>query len=104
MGKKLNNKMVPLNDHVIIRRKEAAQRTESGLYLPSTREDDLVVEGEVIAVGPGTRLPDGSRAECAVAVGNIVVFKHMLAQKFKDDDGNELLVVHENEILAVIDE
>ena len=89
----------PLQDRILIRRIEAATKTESGLYIPEQAKE-RPIEGEVIAVGPG-RYADGMLHEPRVKPGDRVLFGKYSGTEIKID-GVEHLVVREDEILGVL--
>lgn len=64
----------PMGDTVLVRAVEVKNQTESGLYIPDTASKDKPQQGQVIAVGPGRQLEDGSRGEMYVEVGDEVLF------------------------------
>lgn len=95
-------KLRPLNNQVIIKASSKEEVTKSGIVLPDTMDKEKPEQGEIIAVGPGKLTDSGNRAEMAVKVGDKVVFK-----KYSPDDikleGEEYLVINENDILAIIE-
>lgn len=76
--------------------------TASGIVLPDTVDKERPEKGEVIAVGEGKLLKDGSRAPMSVKVGDMVMFKKYSPDEVKID-GEELLVIKEDDIMAVIE-
>ena len=90
----------PLQDRVIIKRLDNQRTTASGIVLPdsATEKPD---QGEVIAVGPGKKTEDGKNIPVDVKVGDKVLFGKYAGQAVKVD-GEELLVIREEEILAVV--
>jgi len=91
----------PLNDKVIVKPITKEEQTASGIILPDTVNKEKPEQGEVIAVGPGKFLDNGSRAEMSVQVGNKVLFKKYSPDEIKVE-GEEVLVLEEGDILAVI--
>ncbi|HEX9664581.1 MAG TPA: co-chaperone GroES [Patescibacteria group bacterium] len=91
----------PLSDHVIVKPLEE-EKTKSGIILPDTVDKERPEKGEVVAVGPGKILENGSRAPMSVQVGQKVVFKKYSPDEVKVDD-QELLVISESDIIAVIE-
>lgn len=93
----------PLNDRILVRKIESPERTESGLYIPKTVEDsNPCFQAEVLAVGSGKTLKDGSSIPVGVNVGDIVVIGKYLGQTLKWD-GADCLVVRFDDILGVIE-
>jgi chaperonin GroES len=94
----------PFNDQVIIRR-VAATVTSGGLHIPeraSDREPERsAIRGEVVAVGPGHRRPDGSRQEVEVLVGQQVFFRTYAGTEV-ELNGDKLLVLSADDLLAVV--
>lgn len=90
----------PLHDRVVIKRLEAEEKTSSGIILaPSaTEKPDM---GEVIAIGEGKIGRDGNRRPLDVKVGDKVIFGKYSGQTVKVD-GEELLVMKEEDIFGVI--
>lgn len=91
----------PLADRVVVKPLTETE-TKSGIVIPETVEKERPEKGEVIAVGPGKLLKDGSRAEMEVKKGDKVVFKKYGPDEIKEDD-QELLVVEESDIIAVME-
>lgn len=93
-------KIRPLGDNVLIKQKKADEVTTFGLVLPE--KDEKKPEGEVIAVGPGKVLKDGSRSKMEVKPGDHVILKNWGGEKVEIDK-EEYKIVAADEILAVIE-
>jgi chaperonin GroES len=91
----------PLNDRVIVKPIAKEEQTKSGIILPDTVDKEKPEQGEVIAVGPGKILDNGSRAEMSVKVGNKVLFKKYSPDEIKIEE-EEVLVLEEGDILAIL--
>ena len=92
----------PLHDRVIVRRIDANEtKTSGGLYIPDTAKEKPQ-EGEVVAVGKGKLLENGSRVEPDVKAGDRVLFGKYSGTEVKID-GEELLIMREDEILGIIE-
>lgn len=91
----------PLGDRVIIKPIAEDITTKSGIVLPETMEKEKAEKGEVLAVGPGRILDNGQVAPMAVKVGDKVMFKKYSPDEIKID-GEELLIISEPDILAII--
>ncbi len=92
----------PLHDRVIIRRiDDASDKTAGGLYIPDTAKEKPQ-EGEVIAAGAGKYKEDGSRQTLDVKEGDRVLFGKYSGSEIKID-GEELLIMREDEILGIIE-
>jgi chaperonin GroES len=94
-------KIRPLYDRVIVKRIEKQRQTASGIVIPDSATEKPE-QGEVLAVGHGRALPDGSVRPLAVKVGDDVLFGKYAGQTVKLE-GEELLVMREEDILGVIE-
>lgn len=91
----------PLHDRVIIKRLEAERTTASGIVIPDSA-GEKPDQGEVLAVGTGKILPSGEIQPLQLKVGERVLFGKYAGQAVKID-GQEVLVVREEDVLGVID-
>jgi chaperonin GroES len=91
----------PLGDRVVVEREESETVTAGGIVLPDTAKDKPT-RGKVISIGDGRLLDDGSRAPLQVKVGDRVLFSTYAGDAFKLGQ-RELLLLHEEDILAVIE-
>lgn len=91
----------PLHDRVVVRRMEEERKTASGIIIPdnATEKPD---RGEVLAVGPGKIGDDNERVAMQVKVGDKVLFGKYAGTAVKVD-GEELLIMREEDLLAVIE-
>jgi len=96
-------KLKPLGDRVIVRRSEAQEKTAGGILLPDSAKNKPQ-RGEVLAVGPGKMLKDGTRRTLQVKEGDKVLFTSWAGDEFRERRGDEILVMREEDILAVLDE
>jgi chaperonin GroES len=94
-------KVKPLGDRVVVRRKQAEEKTAGGILLPDAAKNKPQ-QGEVLAVGPGPMVKDGSRRGLQVKVGDTVLFTNWAGEEYKSRS-DELLLMREEDILAVID-
>jgi chaperonin GroES len=94
-------KLRPLNDRVVIRPTGREEMTKSGNLLPDTAKEKPQ-EGEVLAVGPGGIDSDGKRTPMDVKQGQKVLFAKYAGTEFKIDD-EELLIVSQKDILAIVE-
>ncbi len=90
----------PLHDRVIVKRVEAERTTASGIVLPDSA-GEKPDQGEVLAVGPGKRDDNGKQIALDVKVGDRVLFGKYAGQAVKVD-GQEVLVMREEDIMGVI--
>jgi chaperonin GroES len=95
-------KLQPLGDRVVVQREESLEKTAGGIVLPDSAKDKPA-RGRVVSVGQGKVLDDGSRSELQGKVGDRVVFSSYAGESFKVAD-EELLLMREDEILAIIEE
>ena len=91
----------PLHDRVVIKRLEAEEKTASGIVLPGSAAEKPDM-GEVIAVGNGKILENGERRALELKVGDKVIFGKYSGQTVKVD-GEELLVMREEDIMGVVE-
>ncbi|MBM3997525.1 MAG: co-chaperone GroES [Planctomycetes bacterium] len=96
-------KVKPLGDRIVVRREEAQEKTSGGILLPDTAKDKPQ-RGKVLAVGAGRLLKDGSRKGVQVKVGDHVIFTAWAGDEYKDGKGGNILLMREEDILAVVDE
>lgn len=94
-------KIRPLHDRVILRRLEEQSITKGGIYIPDSAKEQQA-EGEVISVGPGKPDETGKIVPVDVKKGNRVLFSKYSGTEVKVD-GEELLIMREDDILAVIE-
>lgn len=93
--------LVPLGDHVIVKRLSAETKTAGGIVLPDSAQQKPQ-QGRILAVGDGRRLKNGTRAKSQVSEGDKVVFSNWAGTEF-EINGEKLLIMDEQEILAIID-
>ncbi len=94
-------KLKPLNDRVVVKRIEEEERTAGGIIIPDTAKEKPI-QGEVLAVGTGKLMEDGSRRPLDVKAGDRVLFGKYAGTDIKIE-GEELLIMREDDILAVIE-
>ena len=94
-------KLRPLHDRVIVKRLEEERTSPGGIVIPDSATEKPI-EGEVLAVGNGKILDDGSKRELDVKVGDQVLFGKYSGTEVKVE-GEELLVMREDDIMAVVD-
>ena len=93
-------KIRPLHDHVLVKRIEEAETVRGGIIIPDTAKEKPQ-EGEVVAVGDGKLLDDGTRAAIDVKAGDRILFSKYAGSDIKIE-GDEYLIVREDEILGVL--
>jgi chaperonin GroES len=91
----------PLHDRLIVRRLEEGEQKIGGIIIPDTAKEKPQ-QGKVIATGNGKVKDDGKRVPLDVKAGDLILFGKYTSQEVKLD-GEELLIMREDEVLAVID-
>lgn len=94
-------KIRPLRDRVVVRRQEEEEKSAGGIVLPGTAKEKPN-QGEVVAVGTGAVLDNGETRPVAVKVGDKVIFGQYAGNTVKID-GEDLVIMSENEIYAVVE-
>ena len=94
-------KFRPLHDRVLVRRVEAEEKTAGGIIIPDTAKEKPV-EGKVLAVGNGRILEDGSVRKLDIKVGDRILFNKYGGTEVKLD-GEELLILREDDVLGVVE-
>ncbi len=92
----------PLYDRVVVRRKAEEETTAGGIVLPGSAKEKPN-QGEVVAVGAGKPLDNGDLRALSVKVGDIVVFGQYAGSNTIEIDGEELIIMGESEIFAVVE-
>ncbi len=92
-------KLEPLADRLIVKAFEREVVSKGGIILPDTAKEKPQ-EGEVLAVGPGRLADDGTRIPMDIKAGDIVLYTKYGGTEIKDDDGEELIILRESDILA----
>ncbi len=95
-------KIRPLHDRVIVRRQEEEETSAGGIVLPGSAQEKPN-QGEVIAVGSGRILDNGESRAVDVNVGDTVVFGKYAGSDTIDVDGEELVILSESDIKAVVE-
>jgi chaperonin GroES len=91
----------PLHDRVLVRRVEAEEKTAGGIIIPDTAKEKPQ-EGEVIAVGSGTRSEDGTVTALDVKSGDRILFGKWSGTEVRVD-GEDLLIMKESDILGILE-
>ena len=94
-------KFRPLQDRILIKRIDKEEKTAGGLIIPDSAKEKPQ-EGEVMAVGNGKRLDDGSSAPMDVKKGDRILFGKYSGSEIKID-GEEHLILREDEVLGVLE-
>jgi chaperonin GroES len=94
-------KLRPLQDRVLVRRVEPETKTAGGIFIPDTAQEKPT-EGEVVAVGPGTRDEAGKLYPLDVRAGDRVLFGKWTGSEVKLD-GEDLMIMKESDIMGILD-
>jgi chaperonin GroES len=95
-------KIRPLHDRVVVRRKEEEATSAGGIVLPGSAKEKPN-QGEVLAVGNGKLLENGEVRPLDVSVGDIVVFGKYAGSDTIDVNGEELVILSESDIKAIVE-
>ncbi len=94
-------KFRPLHDRVVIRRAEGDTKSKGGIIIPDTAKEKPQ-EGEVIAVGPGSRDESGALVPLDVKAGDLILFGKWSGTEV-EIDGEDLLIMKENDIMGIVE-
>jgi chaperonin GroES len=96
-------KIRPLGDRLVVRRNAAQEKTSGGILLPDAAQNKPQ-KGEVLEVGPGRLLKDGTRRPLQVKKGDTILFTTWAGDEFKERGrGDEVLLMREEDVLAVLE-
>lgn len=96
-----NKKIRPLGSRILVKRLDNSEKTESGIYIPDSAQEKPQ-EGQVIAVGKGQICDDGSCRPVDVKEGDKIIFGKYSGHEIKID-GEELLIMKEDDVYAIIE-
>ena len=96
-------KIKPLGDRIVVRRDSAEESTRGGIVLPESAKNKPQ-RGTIMAAGPGKLLKDGTRRPLQVKKGDVVLFTNWAGDEFKQAQGENVLLMRIDDILAVLDE
>jgi chaperonin GroES len=99
---KPKSKLQPLGDRVVVQRESSEEKTSGGIVLPDSAKEKPQ-RGVIVSVGSGKLLDNGQRGTLQVKPGDRVVFTSWAGETFKVD-GEELLLMREEDILAILDD
>lgn len=94
-------KIKPLHDQVLIKQHKSELMSKGGLYIPTTAQEKLL-QGEVLAIGSGTKLENGTVQPMSVNPGDVVMFSPYGFVEVKID-GEDYIMLKEEHILAVVE-
>src|SRR5438309_9780240 len=94
----------PLGDRIVVKRSASQEKTAGGIILPESAKNKPQ-QGKVLAVGAGKLLKDGSRRPLQVKEGDTIFFTAWAGDEFREHKSKDtVLVMHEEDVLAVLDE
>ncbi len=102
VAEKTKLKLKPLGSRVVIKALDREETTKSGIFLPDTAKEKPM-EGRVLAVGPGGLDKNGNKVTMTIKEGDRVLYQKYAGTEFKLD-GEEYLVIAQDDVLALIDE
>ncbi|HNX74334.1 MAG TPA: co-chaperone GroES [Candidatus Rifleibacterium sp.] len=91
----------PLNDRVIVKPKDAVEKSKGGVILPETASKEKPIEGTVIAAGPGKMTDEGKRSPLEVKANDQIIFSKYAGTEIKLGE-ESYLILREEDILAII--
>ena len=95
----MTDKIKPLSNRVVVKQKEAEEKTQGGIFMP-TQSDEKVVNAEVVAVGVG-KMVKGKLEPVSLEKGQVVVFNQFSGTEV-EYNGEKYMIVREDDVLAVI--
>ncbi len=101
MATATSTKLTPLHDRIVVKRVAEQETTKGGIIIPDTAKDKPQ-EGEVIAVGKGKSNDEGKVFPLAVKAGDRILFGKYAGTEIKID-GDELLIMREEEVLGILE-
>ncbi len=91
----------PLGDRIVVKPSEQEEQTASGIFLPETAKEKPQ-QGSIVAVGPGVRNDSGERVAMDVTEGDVVLYARYAGTTIKID-GEEILILKESDVLAIVE-
>lgn len=95
-------KLSPISDHIVVKPVSAEEKSASGIIIPDTVSKERPERGEVISVGPGRQLDNGSVSRMDVKSGQIVLFKKYAPDEVKIN-GEEFLIIKMEDVMAIVE-
>jgi chaperonin GroES len=96
-------KLRPLGDRIVVRRAESQEKTAGGILLPDAAKNKPQ-KGKVLAVGAGKLLKNGTRRKPEVKEGDTILFTSWAGDEFREQSAATILLMREEDVLAVLDE
>ena len=94
-------KLQPLNDRIVVQRTEEEEVTKGGIIIPDTAKEKPI-QGKVLAVGTGKVMDDGNKMPLDVKKGDTILFGKYAGSEVKIE-GEDLLIMREDDVLAVVE-
>jgi chaperonin GroES len=101
MATKTASRIRPLGDRILVKRVEESETMQGGIYIPDTAKEKPT-QGEIIAVGPGRRADDGTITKLEVKPGDRVLMSKYAGTEVKID-GDEYLILREDDVLGILE-
>ena len=97
----MKSKVEPIGDRILVKRLEAEDKTSGGILLPESAKEKPQ-QGKVLAVGPGKTLDNGKISKMNLKKGSVIFFSSYAGNAITVDD-EELIIMREDEVLAIIE-
>jgi len=94
-------KLRPLDDRVVIKQSDAEEKTPGGIILPDTAKEKPQI-GKIVATGPGKLLDNGKRNEMSVKKNDEVIYAKYAGSEV-EIDGEKFVVLHESDVLGIVE-
>jgi chaperonin GroES len=94
--------ITPLHDRIVIKRFEAEEKSAGGILLPDSAQNKPQ-KGKVLKVGPGRLGKDGKTRPMQLKEGDVVLFTNWAGDEFKGGGGDDVLLMREEDVLAVLE-
>tara|TARA_Y100001938_G_scaffold89211_1_gene122199 strand:- start:462 stop:767 length:306 start_codon:yes stop_codon:yes gene_type:complete len=97
-------RLKPVNDKIVVKESEKnkEERTESGIILPDTAQNGVLMEGEVVAIGEGMYSASGTLIPVVVDVGNTILYNKNAMKAEHTIDGETYILMSVNEIMSIV--
>jgi chaperonin GroES len=95
--------LIPISDHIVVKPVSAEEKSASGIIIPDTVSKERPERGEVISVGPGRQLDNGSMSRMDIRQGQVVLFKKYAPDEVKIGT-EEFLIIRMEDVMAIVEE
>jgi chaperonin GroES len=102
MTTKMQTKLRPLGDRILVERKKVEEQITGGIILPDSAQSKQDI-GTVIAVGPGKKDKDGKLIEISLKVGDIIMWDKYSGQEIKTEEDQEFIIVKSDDVIALVE-